>query len=93
MIKISQTPEEYRLRILAEECTELAQAALKLIRAMDYDTPVTVSQARENLIEECADVLVGMKAILSKDQMKGVQSMESKKVARWELRLNDVEIL
>lgn len=48
---------EYCLRQLAEECCELAQAALKMIRVLKKEaTPVTEVEAVEKLIEELADV-------------------------------------
>lgn len=47
---------EYVLRQLAEECTELAHAALKLIRVWHKETPMREDEAREHLIEELADV-------------------------------------
>lgn len=89
MISIIDTPEEYRLRILAEECTELAQAALKMIRAKTYDTPVSEQVARERMIEECADVILCIKSVLTKEQLEGVQSIETRKLVRWEQRLNN----
>ena len=52
---IAMTGEEYMLRQLAEECAELAQAALKLVRAWNGETPVPASEARAALIEELAD--------------------------------------
>ena len=48
--------EEYVLRQLAEECNELAQAALKLIRVWRHETPMREDEARERLVEEIADV-------------------------------------
>ena len=53
---IDRYGEEYVLRRLAEECTELAQAALKLIRARRKETPMREDEARERLVEEIADV-------------------------------------
>ena len=45
---------------LAEECCELAQAALKLIRAIDGEnsTPVSEERCVEKLHEEAGDVLM-----------------------------------
>lgn len=47
---------------LAEEAAELAQAALKLRRALTQDnpTPVPVEVAEANLLEEVCDVLLCM---------------------------------
>ena len=45
---------------LTEECCELGKAAMKVVRAMGEGTPTPVSlgDARENLVEEIADVMV-----------------------------------
>ena len=49
--------QEYMLRQLAEECAELAQAALKLIRVQHMEgTPVEPVFARARLMNEVADV-------------------------------------
>ena len=48
--------KEYVLRQLAEECNELAQAALKKIRADRKETRVTPEKAHSAFIEELADV-------------------------------------
>lgn len=50
--------ESYMLCQTAEEACKLGQAALKVVRAMEGKTPVSVKKARENLVEEIADVLV-----------------------------------
>lgn len=47
---------EYVFRQLAEEASELCQAALKLVRVMNNETPVRWSEAQEHLLEEIADV-------------------------------------
>ena len=49
---------EYCHRQLAEECTELAHAALKMVRVMNHETPKAPEEAMEALIEEMADVLM-----------------------------------
>ena len=46
----------YLLRQLAEECGELTQAALKLVRVYEGTTPVTEEEAMDKLAEELADV-------------------------------------
>ena len=56
-------PLATRLIQLSEECVECAQAALKLFRAINGDTPVTQMDAKEHLIEEIADVSVCMTAL------------------------------
>ena len=93
MNSIIDTPEEYRLRILAEECAELAQAALKMIRAKEHDTPITEDDAIENLIEECADVMVGIRSVLNEMQLEGMTAICVLKQIRWEQRLNDAKVL
>ena len=55
--------KDYMLRQLAEECCELSQAALKLIRAQKGETEVDANEALEGLIEEIADVLNCMDAV------------------------------
>lgn len=55
------TPTPERLAMLAEECTELAHAALKMRRAIDRDASpgaIDVRTAEAHLQEEIADVLV-----------------------------------
>jgi NTP pyrophosphatase (non-canonical NTP hydrolase) len=51
-------PQEEVLRQLAEEAAEVAQAALKMCRAITgiNPTPVTVQEAYEGLLEEIGDV-------------------------------------
>lgn len=53
---IEKYGEEYILRQLAEECAELIQAAVKLIRVWNKETPMREDEAREHLVEEIADV-------------------------------------
>lgn len=53
---IEKCGKEYVLRQLAEECNELAQAALKLIRVWNKETPMREDEAYEHLVEEIADV-------------------------------------
>lgn len=52
-------PASEILAQMAEECAELAKAALKLRRVLTGDNPTTVSygMATENVLEECGDVL------------------------------------
>lgn len=49
---------DYLYRQLAEECAELAQAALKVVRAQNGETPETLEDAMNHYIEELADVFV-----------------------------------
>ena len=70
---------------LAEECTELAQAALKLRRALDgkNPTPKTVEECRRDLCEEYLDVII-CTGVLNLDlPPEGVE----RKMLRWMKRL------
>ena len=84
---IRKTPKEYRLRILAEESAELAQAALKMIRAIEGDTPVSEAEALSSLVEESADVLNGLIVTLTRKQWDSVIRIMKRKLDRWEKRL------
>jgi len=52
--------EAAALEMLAEECTELAQAALKLARVIRGENPASVKadHAQNDIMEEWADVLI-----------------------------------
>lgn len=58
---------------VAEESSELSQAALKLRRAIGVGqyTPISPDEARDNLSEECADVLLCMLVYVNKDLPDG----------------------
>lgn len=75
----------------AEEATELAQAALKLIRAEELNnnvTPVSVDEARDNLIEEIGDVHLYLTLlVLDDEKYEDIFPVMNKKVARWAKRL------
>ena len=72
---------------LAEECTELAQAALKLRRVFDgtNPTPVTEEQAMDALYEELADVK--LYASLLSINARSISEIMERKRLRWEDRL------
>lgn len=84
---ISDLPLQTRLIQFAEECAEASQAALKLVRAMDGDTPVPEHRAAVNLLEEIADVYVTALA-LDPDPMT-IEAIARKKTKRWEERINE----
>lgn len=86
-MKINELPETTRLIQLAEEAAELAQAAIKLTRALNGQTPVSEKAARDHLVEEIADVNVCVDA-LAIDGRK-VRQTARRKAARWEARLED----
>ena len=49
---------DYIYRQLAEECAELTQAALKVVRAHKKETPASVREVYDSVLEEIADVRV-----------------------------------
>lgn len=86
--------DEELLCQLAEEASELAQAALKLRRAMtgDNPTPVTIEQARKNLIEELADVRLVAEVLNMGTRVKNeIDGVAAHKMERWAKRLGGVE--
>lgn len=96
-------PKTEILAQLAEEASELAQAALKLRRALDgtNPTPKNVEECLENIQEEMADVFVcltmfGKSAerdgiLIYNRYMEKVIKIEDEKEARWLHRLQDKE--
>lgn len=76
---------------LAEECTELAQAALKLRRAYDQTNPTPVSKddAYQQMLEEIADVFLYLEQIQYNADYVG-EIMLSKR-ERWKRRLRKAE--
>lgn len=81
-------PLKTKLVQLAEECAELAQASLKLIRSIDGDTPVDETDAREHLLEEIADVKLCADIITTKVEDKKIRAIYTRKCRRWEERLS-----
>lgn len=89
-------PQTEILAQLAEEASELAQAALKLRRAMDgtNPTPKSVEECRESLCEEYADVFVCMNALMENDFDKFATEtsiLVGEKNERWLNRLKERE--
>ena len=93
-------PKTEILAQLAEEASELAQAALKLSRALDgtNPTPKDVEECEMNLLEELADIKVAFTVYLagSKPCIKARVSEEINKTAeikldRWLSRLEAKE--
>jgi NTP pyrophosphatase (non-canonical NTP hydrolase) len=87
-----ELPERTKLIQLAEESAELAQAALKLIRSLDGDTPVSEVDARDHLREEIADVKLCADVLTSKADDYIVKSIYAKKYRRWEKRINGIVV-
>lgn len=69
---------------MAEEAAELSKAALKLRRAMDgtNPTPMTVAEARKNLIEEIADVRACENLMLTAKDCMELHRIQLKKKER-----------
>ena len=77
------------LEQLAEESSELSQAALKCIRAEGLSNNVTdktVEQAHANLFEEVGDVLIVLDCLGIK--VNSTNMNKSSKWKRWAERLN-----
>ena len=76
---------------LAEEASELAQAALKLRRVYDgtNPTPVKEEDAQERLYEEMADVKLYCSML--KVNVKYISEIMLSKQKRWEQRLMEEE--
>ena len=81
-------PTKKKLIQLAEEAAELAQASLKMIRAMDGDTPIGEETAWANVIEEMADVEVCIYVSTSKEDRKTILDTFNEKYHRWGGRLD-----
>ncbi len=82
-------PQEELLAQLAEECTELAHAALKKRRTLSAvnPTPVSESTAQRMLLEETADVLL-LLALCGVDvTAPEIDLIQEQKAARWIARL------
>ena len=88
-------PREELLLQLAEECTELAKAAMKLRRAETKinPTPTTTDEAYKNLLEEIADVALCLKVlgIGTPEEMLTIHRTMILKEGRWAMRLNERE--
>ncbi len=89
-------PKTEILARLAEKASKLAQAALKLRRALDgtNPTPKSVKECRKAFEEEYADVMVCMTALGFSDDRKAYKRIgiiASEKYYRWLHRLQDKE--
>ena len=85
-----QLPDEELLAQLAEECNELAQAALKMRRVMDgkNPTPVRMSEAYDNLVEEIGDVKLVLRVLGYHLDDPGYDIAGERKLRRWANRLH-----
>ncbi len=79
------------LEQLAEECTELGKAALKMARIIrkDNPTPVTIEQAKENLCEESGDVITCIEMLKSADVLFVDDNERNAKIERWKNRIKN----
>ena len=71
---------------LAEEATELAQAAMKMARVLrnENPTPVTQKSAKDNLIEEYGDVLLTATYLELQEDFDGVRKKHNRCLDRCE---------
>lgn len=92
---VERIGESAFLEQLAEECSELAQAALKTARKYrgENPTPKTIDECYDALQEEIADVMLCVTEYLDckgPDYRNCVMLMKLKKHERWERRLKEV---
>lgn len=86
-------PDRTLLEMLAEEASETAQAALKVIRAAKMNespTPMAESEAWNNLLEEISQMLVCVDALGILNDV--VQPFNNGVWHRWEARLDAEDI-
>lgn len=83
-------PDAEILAQLAEEASELAQAALKLRRAITglNPTPVTAKEAEAAVIEEVSDVLLCCQLL----DIDASHSIMAQKKERWRARLSQRKV-
>lgn len=89
----SKLSKEEILCQLAEEAAELAQAALKLRRALTETnpTPVDFDTAYGNLLEEIADVEGAVKVLTLGRKKEEIAKISGDKITRWAQRLKEKE--
>lgn len=78
---------------LAEECSELSAAALKLIRANEGKTPKTKDICIVEFIEEFADVEAMMMTIMNADWFVPEEAIDiyDTKIERWRKRIKQFD--
>ena len=81
------------LELTAEECTELAHAALKLARYLrgENPTPEEMDSLLVKLHEEMADVLVCSNVLVEAELIypSMIERLEKNKIERWVERLKE----
>ena len=90
---IERFGRDYLLIKLAEECSELAQACMKMLGVWMDATSMREDEAVEHIMEEMADVRNHMRglevALLSDEDIKGIEEIQRRKMARMKTRLID----
>lgn len=84
---------EHRLyEQLAEECCELAQAALKMSRYLQKEDSVamTKEEIHSKIVEEMTDVFVCLDTLYQKQGID--MELAAKKVNRWKNRIDEIMI-
>lgn len=78
---------------LAEECSELSAAALKLVRAIEGKTPKSKNICIIEFVEEFADVECMMMTIMNADWFVPEEAFDiyNAKVKRWRKRLKQFD--
>lgn len=78
---------------LAEECSELSAAALKLVRAIEGKTPKPKDVCAQNFLEEFADVECMMVTIANAPWFSEdvVDEIYDTKIERWRKRLEQFD--
>lgn len=88
---LSDMGEPAALELLAEECTELAQSALKLARKQrgENPTPVTLQKCVVQILEEMADVWLCINVLKETDwyDQKMIDLVCELKLNRWKNRM------
>ena len=95
---LEKVGEPAALEQLAEECVELAQAALKLghvaqklarIERKENPTPKTFDECREEFYEEVADVEVGVDVMMASpwNRVERINHYYDEHMKRWRKRL------
>lgn len=90
---MKRIPYAEALAQLAEEASELAQAALKMRRVIDgtNPTPVSLEAALAVLVEETADVELCLLILGMDEFMPEIQETAKAKLKRWASRLQEVD--
>lgn len=86
---IKEIGEAAALEQLAEECNELAHAALKLARIIrgENPTPRTADSVREELTEEAGDVLNSIHLLRANKVFFLDEGLAAEKMKRWAERI------